>query len=49
MFIDLAVQQQAILLSKDRAVLALRQRLWHQHQVTCGINWPPKNDGRKTD
>lgn len=48
-FIDLAVQQQAALLSKDRAVLALRQRLWHQHRVTCGISWPPQNDGRRTD
>lgn len=49
MFIDLAVQQQAALLSKDRAVLALRQRLWHQHRVTCGISWLPQNDGGRTD
>lgn len=48
-FIDLAVQQQATLLSKDHAVLALRQRLWHHHRVVCGRDWSQKNDALATN
>jgi putative PIN family toxin of toxin-antitoxin system len=39
-FIDLAVQQQAALLSKDRAVLTLGPRLQLLHGITCQAHWP---------
>lgn len=39
-FIDLAVQHQATLLSKDRAVLTLGPRLQLLHGITCQAHWP---------
>lgn len=39
-FIDLAVQHQATLLSKDRAVLTLRPRLQQVHGIACQAHWP---------
>lgn len=39
-FIDLAVQQQATLLSKDNAVLALGPRLQQKYGIACQAHWP---------